>query len=165
MVKKTYAFLYGTINDAMDMMMRGEALRMLKSYDKNRTTGTHEINIDNFNKTLTSVGKQLIKFDAIRDSSMKPSEQKIADLAYSFYAWNPEEINRLNSFFRTRNIIKSKELRKIVLKIGDAVRNNQTHDKYFTALKNMLPPDEEKAPRCTEIQPILNFLNKALWKS
>jgi hypothetical protein len=96
---------------------------------------------------------------------MKPSEQKIADLAYSFYSWNPEEINRLNSFFRTRNIIKSKELRKLVLKIGDAVRNNQTHDKYFTLLKEMLPQEEEQAPNCIEIKPVLNFLNKNLWKS
>lgn len=163
--QKIYSFLYSTINDSMDLVMRGEALRMIKSYDKNRSTGIHEINIDNFNKTLTSAGKQLIKFDAIRDTSMKPSEQKIADLAYSFYSWNPEEINRLNSFFRTRNIIKSKELRKLVLKIGDAVRNNQTHDKYFTLLKEMLPQEEEQAPNCIEIKPVLNFLNKNLWKS
>lgn len=153
------------MNDSMDLVMRGEALRMIKSYDKNRSTGMHEINIDVFNKTLTSAGKQLIKFDAIRDTSMKPSEQKIADLAYSFYSWNPEEINKLNSFFRTRNIIKSKELRKLVLKIGDAVRNNQTHDKYFTLLKEMLPQEEEQAPNCVEIKPVLNFLNKNLWKN
>lgn len=120
---------------------------------------------ETFEKQLKSVAKQLIKFSSSKDSSLKPSEQKVSDLALSFYNWNQLEIDRLNEFFRTRNVIESKKVRSLVRKISEAIRNNESHDQYFAELRKSLPKEAPVPPRCTEVISYINFLNKNLWKN
>ncbi len=163
--QKTFSFVYSNMNDAMDIMMRGEALKYLKSEDKIRSISTNTIDHEVFDKKIISIGKQLIKFAATKDSSLKPSEQKVSNLALSFYNWNQIEIDRLNESFRTRNIIESKKTRSIVRKINDAIRNNESHDKYFEDLRKDLPEVAPSIPKCTEVKTYINFLNKSLWKN
>jgi hypothetical protein len=145
--------------------MRGEAFRIIKSLDKNRCRAEIDINRDRFGGVIKSIAKQLIKFNANRDTSLKPSEQKVSDMALSFYQWNQVEINRLNEFFRTRNVIESKKIKSMVKKINDAVRNNQDHDKLFEKLREDVPEESPLPPKCVDIKIYINFLNKKLWKN
>ena len=153
------------MNDSMDIMMRGEALKLIKSDDKVRLNLINDIDHNTFDIRLKSISRQLIKFGATKDSSLKPSEQKVSDLALSFYNWNQLEIDRLNEFFRTRNIIESKKIRSIVRKINDAIRNNESHSQYFESLKKDLPKESPVPPKCVDVTTYINFLNKHLWKN
>lgn len=163
--QSAFSFVYSNDSGAMDIMMRGEALKYIKSEDKKRLRAQNSLDRETFEKQLKSVAKQLIKFSSSKDSSLKPSEQKVSDLALSFYNWNQIEIDRLNEFFRTRNVIESKKVRSLVRKIGDAIRNNETHDQYFEELRKSLPKEAPVPPRCTEVISYINFLNKNLWKN
>jgi hypothetical protein len=160
-----FSFVYSNDSGAMDIMMRGEALKYIKSEDKKRSRMQNSLDRETFEKQLKSVAKQLIKFSSSKDSSLKPSEQKVSDLALSFYNWNQLEIDRLNEFFRTRNIIESKKVRSLVRKISDAIRNNESHDQYFAELRKFLPKEAPVPPRCIEVISYINFLNKNLWKN
>lgn len=163
--QKVKAFLYSTSADAMDILLQGEALKLIKSDNRDRVRLQNPLDLETFSTRLSVVGRQLVKFEATPDTSVRASEQKVSDLALNVYSWSALEVSRLNDFYRTRNVLQSKELNKIVLKINAAARNNQMHNTYFADLRKMLPIEREATPRCVEIKELLNLLQKDLWKS
>lgn len=141
---------------AIDVMLAGEALQILKSKNQEREKDKITLDKKHHLEYVSEYGPQITRFDK-NIERLTPSQQTILDEALSV-GWSAQDRSRLESLLMTRNVFHGRIARKLTKQLREVIREGKLseRDEILDNIKKILP--EEKTPvKVVSVSPIFGF--------
>jgi hypothetical protein len=143
--------------EAIDLMLAGEALQILRSNDKTRQIDKISLNRDEQFNRVIKLGPQIARYD--RDSQrLTPSQNEILEEA-RLANWSSVDREKLQKLLTTRNIFQERRARKFTRKIRELIKEgkkSQAED-ILNSIKKTLPDIQEDI-KVSSVNPIFGFV-------
>ena len=143
--------------EAIDLLLAGEALQILRSSDK-----TRELDKISLDKTkqfdyVVKYGPQIARYD--RDAQrLTPSQTQILEEA-RIAGWSSIDREKLQKLLTTRNIFQERRARKFTRKIRELIKEGKKSqaDEILNSIKKTLPDIQEEI-KVNSVNPIFGFV-------
>jgi superfamily II DNA/RNA helicase len=155
--QKQFTFYRNNKNaDALDVLLNGEALQILRSKNEERKKDNITLDKKLHFEYISKNGPQITRFDR-NIERLTPSQQIILDEAMSI-GWNAQDRARLESLLLTRNVFHGRIARKLTKKLREVIRDGKTEerDAILEKIKKMLP-EERMQVKVVSVNPIFGF--------
>lgn len=155
--QKQFTFYRNNKNaDALDVLLTGEALQILRSKNEERKKDSITLDKKLHFEYISKNGPQITRFDR-NTERLTPSQQIILDEAMSI-GWNAQDRARLESLLLTRNVFHGRIARKLTKKLREVIREGKTEerDAILEKIKKILP-EERMQVKVVSVNPIFGF--------
>lgn len=155
--QKQFTFYRNNKNaDALDVLLTGEALQILRSKNEERKKDSITLDKKLHFEYISKNGPQITRFDR-NTERLTPSQQIILDEAMSV-GWNAQDRARLESLLLTRNVFHGRIARKLTKKLREVIREGKTEerDAILEKIKKILP-EERMQVKIVSVNPIFGF--------
>jgi len=143
--------------EAIDLLLAGEALQLLRSNDKARQIDEISLNREEQFNNAIKLGPQIARYD--RDSQrLTPSQNEILEEA-RVANWSSVDREKLQKLLTTRNIFQERRARKFTRKIRELIKEgkkSQAED-ILNSIKKTLPDIQEEI-KVNSVNPIFGFV-------
>lgn len=142
--------------NAIDIMLTGEALQLLRSNNKKREKDHISINKNKHFEFVKRNGPQITRFD--RDAErLTPSQNTTLEEAMSA-GWSAKDRQRLESLLTSRNVFQGRLARKLTKQIREFIRDGERSkiDEVLNKIKDILPENKEQV-KVKLVTPIFGF--------
>lgn len=144
--------------NALDVLLTGEALQILRSNDKKRKIDKISLDKENqFTKILKN-GPQITRYE--RDPErLTPSQQSLLEEAHKCN-WSEEDRKRLESLLTTRNVFQGRLARKLTRQIREFIRGGEFLKvaDVFNKIKAILPEGTKEKITVRTVDSLLGFV-------
>lgn len=149
-------YLNGRKADALDMLLTGEALQLLRSSNKKREKDCITLSRESHFESVERNGLQITRFDN-HIQRLTPSQQTVLDEAMDA-GWNADDRSRLELLLVTRNVFHGRIARQLTKKLREVIREGKSieRDKILEEIKKVLP-EEKESVRVISINSIFGF--------
>ncbi len=155
--QKQFAFYRNNKNaNALDVLLTGEALQVLRSNDQERKKDNIALDKKLHLEYVSKNGPQITRFDN-HIQRLTPSQQTILDEATTV-GWNTTDRARLESLLLTRNVFHGRIARKLTKQLREVIRDGKLseRDTILEKVKKTLP-EEKQAVKVISVNPIFGF--------
>jgi len=156
--KSIYTFYRNNLKgDQLGLLLNGEALEILRSFDKNRKKDNLNINKNLHFQVATTNGTQITRFE-VNNNRLTPSQSSIMDEALN-NGWDSDQREKLENFLTSRNVFQNKTARKFTLKIRKMIRegNRENIKEIFDEMENHFKDAKKLNIKIKSIDPIHGF--------
>ena len=143
--------------NAIDVLLTGEALQILRSNDKKRELDKITLNKEKQFEIVVKNGSQITRYE--RDPErLTPSQISLMEEARNSN-WSPEDRQRLESLLTTRNVFQSRLARRLTKEIREVIKDGKLSKvpEVLNKIKEILPPEAKEHVRVKTINPIFGF--------
>jgi len=143
-------------SNALDVLLTGEALQVLRSNDQERKKDNISLDKKIHLEYVSKNGPQITRFDN-HIQRLTPSQQTILDEAMTV-GWSATDRARLESLLLTRNVFHGRIARKLTKQLREVIREGKLseRDSIFEKIKKMLP-EEMPSVKVVSVNPIFGF--------
>lgn len=143
-------------SNALDVLLTGEALQVLRSNDQERKKDKISLDKKIHLEYVSKNGPQITRFDN-HIQRLTPSQQTILDEAMTV-GWSATDRARLESLLLTRNVFHGRIARKLTKKLREVIREGKTEerDAILEKIKKILP-EERMQVKVVSVNPIFGF--------
>ena len=143
--------------NAIDVLLTGEALQILRSSDKKRELDKISLSKEKQFEIVVKNGPQITRYE--RDPErLTPSQISLMEEARNAN-WSAEDRQRLESLLTTRNVFQSRLARKLTKEIREVIKEGKFSKvpDVLIKIKEILPPEAKEQIRVKMINPIFGF--------
>ena len=143
--------------NAIDVLLTGEALQILRSSDKKRVLDKISLSKEKQFEIVVKNGPQITRYE--RDPErLTPSQISLMEEARNAN-WSAEDRQRLESLLTTRNVFQSRLARKLTKEIREVIKEGKFSKvpDVLIKIKEILPPEAKEQIRVKMINPIFGF--------
>jgi len=143
--------------NAIDVLLTGEALQILRSNNKKRELDKISLNKERQFEITLKNGPQITRYE--RDPErLTPSQISLMEEA-RVAGWGVDDRKRLESLLTTRNVFQSRLARKLTKEIREAIRDGKISriPDVLDQIKDILPPEQNEQVVVKSINPIFGF--------
>jgi hypothetical protein len=155
--KDQYTFFRNnTEANAIDMLLNGEALQILRSNNKKRELDHIGLDKKKHFEYVSKNGPQITRYE--RDAQrLTPSQTDILEEA-RVAGWSSSDRERLYKLLTTRNVFQERKARKFTRKIRELIKEGERSkvDSILEEIKSSLP-DLSDPVKINYVQPIYGF--------
>lgn len=143
-------------SNALDVLLTGEALQVLRSNDRERKKDNISLDKKLHLEYVSKNGPQITRFDN-HIQRLTPSQQTILDEAMTV-GWSATDRARLESLLLTRNVFHGRIARKLTKQLREVIREGKLseRDSILGKIKKMLP-EEMQSVKVVSVNPIFGF--------
>jgi hypothetical protein len=157
--KKQFTFYSNSSQaNALDILLTGEALQILRSNDKKRKIDKISLDKENQFDKISKYGPQITRYE--RDPErLTPSQQSLMEEARKSN-WSEEERMRLESLLTTRNVFRGRLARKYTKQIRELIREGESLKAadVFNKIKAILPEGTKEKITVRKVDSLLGFV-------
>jgi len=156
--KDQFTFYRNTLQaNAIDILLTGEALQILRSNDKKRSLDRISLDKKKQFEIVEKNGPQITRYE--RDAErLTPSQISLMEEA-RIAGWVVDDRQRLESLLTTRNVFQGRLARKLTKEIREVIKDGK-HSKVpdvLNRIREILPPEPIEYVRVNSIHPIFGF--------
>ena len=143
--------------NAIDVLLTGEALQILRSSDKKRELDKISLSKEKQFEIVVKNGPQITRYE--RDPErLTPSQISLMEEARNAN-WSAEDRQRLESLLTTRNVFQSRLARKLTKEIREVIKEGKFSKvpDVLIKIKEILPPEAKEQIRVKTINPLFGF--------
>ena len=143
--------------NAIDVLLTGEALQILRSSDKKRELDKISLDKEKQFEIVVKNGPQITRYE--RDPErLTPSQISLMEEARTSN-WSAEDRQRLESLLTTRNVFQSRLARKLTKEIREVIKEGKYSKvpDVLNKIKEILPPEAKEQVRVKSINPLFGF--------
>ena len=142
---------------AIDTLLTGEALQLLRSNNKKRQKDRISLNKEIQFTYAEKNGPQITRYE--RDAQRLTPSQASALEEASIAGWGASDRERLEALLTTRNVFQGRVARKFTKEIREVIKNGQRSkvDEILNKIKTLLPPENSEQVKVTAVEPIFGF--------
>jgi len=143
--------------NAIDVLLTGEALQLLRSTDKKRALDRISLNRSQQFDVVEKNGPQITRYE--RDPErLTPSQVSLMEEA-RVADWSADDRQRLESLLTTRNVFQSRLARKLTKEIREVIKEGKQSKvpEVLNKIKDLLPPEPKEQVKVKSIHPIFGF--------
>ncbi|MDD3711126.1 MAG: SNF2-related protein [Patescibacteria group bacterium] len=143
-------------NNALDILLTGEALQILRSNDQERKKDNISLDKKLHLEYVSKNGPQITRFDN-HIQRLTPSQQTILDEAMNV-GWGASDRARLESLLMTRNVFHGRIARKLTKQLREVIREGKLSERdiILEKIKKILP-EERQTVKVVSVNPIFGF--------
>ena len=143
--------------NAIDVLLTGEALQILRSSNKKRELDKISLNKEKQFETVEKNGPQITRYE--RDAErLTPSQVSLMEEA-RVAGWSVDDRQRLESLLTTRNVFQGRLARKLTKEIREVIKGGKLSKipDVLNKIKEILPPEPKEQVKIKSINSIFGF--------
>jgi superfamily II DNA or RNA helicase len=156
--KDQFTFYRNTLQaNAIDLLLTGEALQILRSNDKKRSIDRISLDKKKQFEIVEKNGPQITRYE--RDTErLTPSQISLMEEA-RIAGWVVDDRQRLESLLTTRNVFQSRLARKLTKEIREVIKDGKYSKvpDVMNKIREILPPEPKEQVRVNSIHPIFGY--------